>query len=645
MKPYPIYQPHREQLAGLLAEPDPLLVIPEPDQVYLETLIAQLSEVSDSCAITIEAIDGAGRWLRGPADHMVAVGEHIALDSWLFQHSSTVKKGRGLLWLRVSEQELERSHISAIQALGSTIRRYSSPWRILITGAEARLSPGITSIGRMVALERPRRESGKNCPLRDFIANIIEPSGGVDQEEVLDLAAERLQGLEASTILRILERALHRARKEHDICARIREERDALLKEGILEFRQFDAKTRLEEIGGLHVLRQYLESTGALFADWREEKLEVDQLKKLLPKGMLLVGLPGCGKSLSAEVAAAHLELPLLQLHMGRLMGRYLGESESNLEHALASAKAAAPCVLWIDEIEKAVGGLGGEEGNGTGNRMLGRLLGWMQDNRDGIFLVGTANELDHIPPELLRRGRFDEHFLINLPTTPEREEILKGLLKRIDHASSERDRSELASELAKKTADFSGADLQAYVLAAAQRAWFAEYRHLLKLEDFPAIGKDFLPQAHQFKEKYEKLKEKTSKLGFRNASSSDGLPLPALKRIDKPANKLPPSLERLLYGRETMWLSWGAGKSYFEIFTKDGQRRAKLAWEGEAIVRVYRVVRENSGTYAIVAFMTDNPGNAPTKIVVYKEDSGLKVYYKYNDSITEKPATWEIHM
>ena len=188
-----------------------------------------------------------------------------------------------------------------------------------------------------------------------------------------------------------------------------------------------------------------------------------------MPKGVFIVGMPGCGKSLCAKATANIFNAPLIKLDMGSMMGKYVGQSEENLRRAIQIAEAAAPCVLWIDEIEKAFSGIGGD--NDIMTRMFGHFLSWMQDKTSSVYVVATANNADRLPPELKRKGRFDEIFCVNLPDKEERKKIFEV------HLNKRKDRKCISGafsasnldELAQKTSGFNGADIESVVVEAIE--------------------------------------------------------------------------------------------------------------------------------------------------------------------------------
>lgn len=182
-------------------------------------------------------------------------------------------------------------------------------------------------------------------------------------------------------------------------------------------------KETIDDIGGMDILKEWLKRKSKIFKNMaRAETYGVD-----IPKGVLTAGIPGCGKSLNAKAAASLFEVPLLRLDMGRLMGKYVGESEANLRNAISLAEAISPCVLWVDELEKAFAGIGGTGGSAeVTTRLFGNFLTWMQEKSSPAFVVATANDITRLPPELLRKGRFDELFYVGLPKEPEREKIFE---------------------------------------------------------------------------------------------------------------------------------------------------------------------------------------------------------------------------
>jgi AAA+ superfamily predicted ATPase len=237
---------------------------------------------------------------------------------------------------------------------------------------------------------------------------------------------------------------------EKDVKLVAQEKEQIIRKSGILEYYASDAS--LTEVGGLRTLKSWL----AVRADAYSKQAAEFGLPD--PRGLLLLGAPGCGKSLTAKAVAAAWGLPLLRLDFGKIFAGLVGSSEENVRRALKVAEGVAPAVLWIDEIEKGLaGGVSGGGDSGTAARVFGTFLTWMQEKKAQVFVIATANRIEALPPELLRRGRFDEIFFIDLPSPKAREEILRI------HLSKRKRKPETFDliALAKATEGFSGAEIE----------------------------------------------------------------------------------------------------------------------------------------------------------------------------------------
>ena len=247
-------------------------------------------------------------------------------------------------------------------------------------------------------------------------------------------------------------------------------------KTGILDY--YDQSESFADVGGLGRLRAWFQSRAAAFSS-------VARYAGLpLPKGVLLAGVPGCGKSLSARALAGAWRVPLVRLDIGRIFGGYVGQSEANLRLAIQTAEAVSPCILWIDEVEKGFAGVRGQGGGGVAARVFGTFLNWLQDKRSPVFVVATANDLSNIPPEFLRQGRFDDIFFVGLPAESERQSIFEIHLKK-------RRRQPEAFDLAaasKATEGYSGAEIEQVVNTALFMAFDAG-RELAQADLLQAIA------------------------------------------------------------------------------------------------------------------------------------------------------------
>lgn len=242
---------------------------------------------------------------------------------------------------------------------------------------------------------------------------------------------------------------------QESISDALRLKKKALSRSGLLEL--VDSKMDIDQIGGLQQLKSWLRNKKCIMDDLAKAQI----LGLSAPKGVLLAGMPGCGKSMSAKAVSSLFNVPLFRLDIGSLMGKFVGESEANMKAALKIAEKASPCVLWIDELEKAFSGINGTGGSAEiTTRLFGYFLTWMQEKPGAVFVVATANDITHIPPELLRRGRFDEIFYVDLPSERERKQIFTVKINQLTPTSKGIDYAELVT-LSK---GFSGADIECVI-------------------------------------------------------------------------------------------------------------------------------------------------------------------------------------
>jgi AAA+ superfamily predicted ATPase len=247
---------------------------------------------------------------------------------------------------------------------------------------------------------------------------------------------------------------------DHRVIAR--EKARALKRNGLVEV--VETKPSLADIGGLDQLKEWLERrSGAFSASAKAYGLPA-------PKGLLIVGIPGTGKSLTAKATAGAFGLPLLRLDMGRVFGGIVGQSEANLRSVIQTAEAIAPCVLWIDEIEKGFSGSqsSGSTDGGSSSRVFGSFLSWMQEKEKPVFVVATANDVSKLPPEFLRKGRFDELFFVDLPDALERAQIWDIVIKRHGRRPTDYD----TVVLARACEQFTGAEIEAVFIDAMHEAY-----------------------------------------------------------------------------------------------------------------------------------------------------------------------------
>lgn len=289
-----------------------------------------------------------------------------------------------------------------------------------------------------------------------------------------DYIAEAALGLtEMEAKYTFLEIAALKNRLTRDDIPKIVEKKEQIIKKsGILEY--FHPREAFKDVGGLNILKEWLKVRKKGF-DPRAKDFGI-----LPPKGVLLLGIQGCGKSLIAKAISSEWNLPLLKLDIGRVFGGIVGESENNIRRALSIAEAISPSILWIDEIEKGLSGVesSGATDSGTTARVFGTILTWMQEKEKPVFVVATANNIENLPPELLRKGRFDEIFFVDLPGKESREEIWKiHLRKRLGKRYHELIKSgEInINKLVENTKGYSGAEIEEALNEALYSAYYKD--------------------------------------------------------------------------------------------------------------------------------------------------------------------------
>lgn len=260
------------------------------------------------------------------------------------------------------------------------------------------------------------------------------------------------------------------------------EKRQVIRKTGLLEY--IEVADTLQNVGGLGNLKSWLGRRR------RAMDPHAAEFGLPAPRGLLLVGVQGCGKSLAAKASANEMGYPLVRLDVGRLFSKMVGETESNIRRALSIAEALAPVVLWVDELEKGLSGTGSSDSTdaGTTARLFGTLLTWLQEKEAPVFVVATANDIEKLPPEVLRKGRFDEIFFVDLPTENERRDVFRIHLEKRDRDPRQFD----LAELARATEAYSGAEIEQCIIEAL----FAVYGRKPDIEtaDIVAAAKGVIP-------------------------------------------------------------------------------------------------------------------------------------------------------
>ena len=313
-----------------------------------------------------------------------------------------------------------------------------------------------------------------------------------------------------------------------------REKEQIIKKSGLLDYYQVNEDLR--SIGGMSILKSWLEKRKLAY-DFKAQLWHLPE-----PKGLLLLGVPGCGKSLTAKSISSLWNMPLLRLDIGKVFQGLVGSSEENIRRAIATAEAVAPCVLWIDEIEKGLSGVrsSGDTDGGTTSRIFSTILTWMQEKTNPVFVVATANNIQMLPPELLRKGRFDEIFFVDLPNEQDRQSIWEIHLSKMGQDP----RVLCVDKLAKESVGFNGAEIEECV----KEAMFTAYTEnpdnpQLRIKHLLDAIKETVPLSTTMKDQIDYLR-KWSKTRAKQAGAinTESLDKPVedilLTKIEKEANR-----------------------------------------------------------------------------------------------------------
>lgn len=320
-------------------------------------------------------------------------------------------------------------------------------------------------------------------------------------EAALGLTAEEAESVFAKSLVKT---------RDFDIDTILQEKKGIIRKSGILEFYQTDEK--FGDVGGLDVLKEWLGKRKAAFRrDARDFGLPA-------PKGILMVGVPGCGKSLVAKAIGAKWHMPLLRLDVGKVFGSLVGSSEENMRKAIKTAEAVAPAILWLDELEKGFSGSSssGQTDGGTTARVFGTFITWLQEKTSSVFVVATANDVSALPPELLRKGRFDEIFFVDLPMPAERGDIFEIHItkKNRDPAAFDKEALIAASQ------GFAGAEIEQAVISALYDC-YEDNKAELTTERLTKAVEEIIPLSYTMKERIDGMRE-WAKSRARRASTED---------------------------------------------------------------------------------------------------------------------------
>ena len=336
---------------------------------------------------------------------------------------------------------------------------------VVLTGANVELPPALRPVTATVKLPAPEA-----ADFRELIRRIIRDVRSRRRVQVdleprdLDRLLDNLRGLTLMEAEKILTLAIVEDGRlsVEDIGAVAEHKRTIVEREGLLEY--YPGEENMDDIADLAGLKSWLAKRRRIL----DEPAKAREYGLSFPKGVLLLGVPGCGKSLCAKAVAMEWGLPLLKLDPSSLYSKYVGESEQNFKRAMQTAENMAPLVLWIDELEKAFSQSSGDQDGGTSRRIFGTFLSWLQDRDGDVFVVATANDVSRLPPEFLRKGRFDEIFFVDLPVDEAREAILRIHIEKREHDPADFD----LARLSRATEGFTGAEIEQIVISALYTAF-----------------------------------------------------------------------------------------------------------------------------------------------------------------------------
>lgn len=440
-----------KDLAILFLSRNPLVVCETVEEKRFEALVRAVAAQRNLPVSTWSAASGLSPCHPADAPKTVDLGFALKLIR--------LCTGDGVWLLKDPQAHLENP--ATLRALRETAQQFEGSARTLVlVGPSLPLKPELDDIEVRFDFALPDPEELRGL-VTQTIGRLTRESPTTRVELAKEDIAELISDLQGLTLFEA-ERALARAIVEDNALTvadrpRIRESKKALVEGGgLLDF--VPAPEGLDQVGGLARLKKWVGTRKVGFLPRPGEKpLEP-------PKGILLLGVQGCGKSLAAKAVAASWGLPLLSLDAGRLLAPYIGESERNLRDALKRVERMAPCVLWIDEIEKAfVSVRSTESDGGVSKRLLGALLTWMQERTARVFLVMTCNSVEELPPEMMRKGRLDETFFIDLPEEKARSDIFRLHLSKRGEDPSRFGLKELAAA----SRGFSGAEIEQVIVSA----------------------------------------------------------------------------------------------------------------------------------------------------------------------------------
>jgi ATP-dependent 26S proteasome regulatory subunit len=475
----------------------PILYVASWEEERVEAALTRIAERRGKKLVCWSAVRG----LHAPGETMGATRRSFnemttepaaALDEVVRQVEPTV-----FLFKDLHPYLREPATIRKLRELATHLK--ASPKTLVLLSPSVTIPPDLEKDITIVDFGLPRLD--ELGTLLDTIVHEVSQSGKLSVD-VAPALRERLLKAAQGLTLKEAENAFARtliARgrlSEAEVSLILDEKKRNIRKSGILEY--YDSADDLEHVGGLGNLKEWVRKRSVAFSE------DASRFGLPPPKGVLLLGVQGCGKSLCARAISQVWKLPLLRLDVGRIFASFVGNSEENARRAIATAESVAPALLWIDEIEKAFAGSqsSGVSDAGTTSRVFGTFLTWLQEKTAPVFVIATANDIGSLPPELNRKGRFDEIFFVDLPDEIERREIFSIHLSRRGRKPLEFDIASLAA----MSDGYSGAEIEQAVIAGLYEAF--DHKRELTTEDVAASLRQSIPLSKTMQEKIDALRE-----------------------------------------------------------------------------------------------------------------------------------------
>jgi len=380
------------------------------------------------------------------------------------------------------------------------------PKTIIIIGSDLTIPKELQDLITVIQFQLPLEEE-----ISQELNRLINSLNIKVDSQLFENLTRACQGLSLERIRRVLSKiiATYKTIDNDSINVLLSEKKQIISQTEILEYSSVDEQ--IANLGGLENLKDWLKKRKTAFG------LQASNYGLPTPRGLLLIGIQGTGKSLTAKAIANDWQLPLLKLDVGKLFGGIVGESESRLRQMINVAETISPCILWIDEIDKAFSNTDNRGDSGTSNRVLGTFISWLSEKTKPVFVIATANNIDMLPIEIIRKGRFDEIFFLDLPEQEEREEIFKIHLQIFRPNSWE---SFDYQQLAKMSEAFSGAEIRQSIIEGMYHAFYEKRE--FTTDDICLALKELIPLAHLESDQMIRLQQWASSGRIRSASSKE---------------------------------------------------------------------------------------------------------------------------